>query len=64
MVTYEVRQKVSTIKKAWLEVVFSCSYERPARMTYETCKAEYPEGYFELVKIETSEDCLDFTKAA
>ena len=61
MILFEVRQQVRTINKRWCEVVYSGAYERPARATYEQCKADFPNGYFELVKVETIEDCLDFT---
>lgn len=58
---YIVKQQVEMIGKKWLEQVYESEFERPARMTYESCKLDAPHGYFELVKVVTTEECLDFT---
>ena len=62
MVTkWEVRQQVRTVDKAWLVAISSSQSERMARMDYERCVASNPDGYFELIRVEHSEDCLAFT---
>ena len=60
-ITYEVRQYIGTVNKKWMEVVFSGMVERLAGFEYNRLKDENPSEYFELVKIEKTEDCLAFT---
>lgn len=58
---FQIKQQVCTVNKCWLEVIATSQFERTARMDYEGLVKEYPEKYFELVKVTTIEECLDFT---
>ncbi|MBW2644573.1 MAG: hypothetical protein JRE23_00085 [Deltaproteobacteria bacterium] len=61
MFKFEVRQQIKSVDKSWLQVIFESSIERPARMSYLKLVDDYPEEYFELVKVEHKEECLEFT---
>lgn len=58
---YEIRQQVKTVNKIWLETIFSTQCERVARASYEDLVKDNPLEYFELLKIENTEECLAFT---
>lgn len=58
---FEIRQQVKTVRRRWLELVTKSGNERIMRSDYERLAASYPDEYFELVRIETSEECLAFT---
>ena len=61
MVTYEIRQAVRTVRKYWHIVVYSSEIERVARMSYDEFIKNNPEEYFELIRVEHTESCLEFT---
>lgn len=58
---FEIRQLVRTVHKAWLVVIEEPTSERVARGSFERLCASHPSIYFELVRIETSEQCLMHT---
>lgn len=60
-IKWVVRQKVSTVGKAWLVDVFETEYERVARQSYDRLVRDNPEAYFELVAVMHSEVCKLFT---
>ena len=64
MKQYVIMELVKTTKGNRREKVldFQGDYERAARMRYEELASTYPGTYFELLFIEHSETCLDFTK--
>lgn len=55
---YEIRQLVYTINRNWFHTIFSTGSKRVARQTYEQICKNNPDGYFELVEIQHSEQCL------
>ena len=64
MTQYTIAELVKTSKGNRREIVqtFNGSdYERAARMRYDELVRTYPMTYFELLKIEHTEDCLAFT---
>ena len=58
---FEIRQRVGTVHKRWMEVVVEGMVERVARLTYERLAEDYPTEYFELVRVISDEECLAFT---
>jgi len=60
-VRFEIRQRVATVHKRWLEVVAVGEFERPMRITYDQLVSEHPDAYFEFVRVETTEECLAYT---
>lgn len=60
-VRFEIRQRVSTVRRSWLEVVHDGAGERATRDEYDRLVQAHPQAYFELVRIEQREDCLAFT---
>jgi hypothetical protein len=44
-----------------METVYSIGVERMARLEFDRLKRGFPAEYFELVKIEHNEECLEFT---
>lgn len=58
---YEIRQSVYCVNKRWHETVYSTQVERMARRSFEEMVIDNPNDYFELVKVEHSETCLEFT---
>ncbi len=60
-IKYEVRQLVGNIKGKRLEVVYTTEVERVAKMSYKGVVEENPDEYFELIKVEHKEECLEFT---
>lgn len=62
-VKYEIRQQVRTVHKAWMEVIASGEWERTIRNDYDRFVKEFPNDYFELVLLNYSESCLEFTSS-
>lgn len=64
MKTFSIIELVKTTKGNSRQIVqeFCEHYERPARARYEELVRLYPETYFELMMVETKEECLAFTK--
>jgi len=58
---FVIRQSVRSIKECRHEVVFSTQCERTARYSYKEAIKDYPDEYFELVKVEHAEECLEYT---
>ncbi len=58
---YEIWQQVKTVNKNWLETIFFTQSERVARTSYKDLVKDNPLEYFELLKIENTEECLAFT---
>ena len=58
---FVLRQKVSTVNKSWLEDIYSTGSERVSIGVYNDHVEQYPDKYFELVKVETNEVCMLFT---
>lgn len=61
MIKYEIRQLVKSIKNNNMVPVFDSQFERFARQSYDQLKKDHPGEYLELVKVETNEECLDYT---
>ena len=61
MIKYEIRQLVKSIKNNNMVTVFDSQFERFARQSYDQLKIDHPGEYLELVKVETNEECLDYT---
>ncbi|SEN68212.1 hypothetical protein SAMN05216325_13316 [Nitrosomonas marina] len=61
-IKYVVRQLIKTANGNFLHPVYEISSERMALITYDEFVEKYPDQYFEVVKIETEETCLEFTK--
>lgn len=61
MIKYEIRQLVKSIKNNNMVTVFDSQFERLARQSYDQLKKDHPGEYLELVKVETNEECLDYT---
>ena len=61
MIKYEIRQLVKSIKNNNMVTVFDSQFERFARQSYDQLKKDHPGEYLELVKVETNEECLDYT---
>ena len=64
MVQYSIMQMVRRVDRNTREEVqsFGADYLRSAKMRFEELKRSYPDEYFELLKIEHTEECLDFTQ--
>jgi hypothetical protein len=62
MTTYEIRQTIRAADKNEFRAValFGGDFGRMARMEYDRLIREYPNEYFELIKVEHVEECLDF----
>jgi len=56
-----IKQRVSTVQKRWLEIIYETESERVAISSYEDFVRDNPDKYFELVKTETNEACILFT---
>jgi len=63
MISYEIRQTVNAVNSKMFIVVesYNHDYESWARQEYARYMRENPTVYFELVKIEHNEICLEFT---
>ena len=61
MIKYEIRQLVKSIKNNNMVTVFDSQFERFARQSYDQLKIDHPGEYLELVRVETNEECLDYT---
>lgn len=64
MITYEIRERVETTKGNRMETTRTYPEEasRTAILSYFELMKDHPTRYFELVKVETKETCLEFTK--
>ena len=62
-ITFEIRQRVSTVKTNRFETIESWGPdgERVARNWFRELKEQHPETYLELVIVNYSEECLEFT---
>ncbi len=61
IVNFKIEQHVKSVRKGWREIVFSTSIKRLAMVEFNTLKSEYPDEYFELIKVERQETCIAFT---
>lgn len=61
-IKYVVRQWIKTANGNFMHPVHEGVFERVALITYDEFVEKYPDQYFEVVKIETRETCLGFTK--
>ncbi len=61
---YEIRQRVDTVNKGWLETIYKSESERVAKEAFDETQRDHPEAYFELIKVTHNEDCLNFTSTA
>lgn len=61
MIRYEIRQFVRTVVSGRHEVVFETISEREARLSYAELVRDHPAEYFELVRVQRTEQCLAFT---
>lgn len=59
---FVVRQRVITAKGNMIIVVHEGNHYREAAMFYERSVENHGGDYFELCKIETKEECIEFTK--
>lgn len=64
MIKYQIRQLVKSIRSNNLVTIFDSQFERLARQSYDQLKKDHPGEYLELVKVETNEECLDYTGKA
>lgn len=64
MTTYEIRERVETTKGNRMETIYTFQEDvlRTAKWNYFELVEDHPTRYFELVKVETKETCLEFTK--
>ena len=60
-IRFEIRQLVRSARGQWLEVIERPPNERLALVSYEHLTMLHPLDYFEVVKVTTDEECLDFT---
>lgn len=60
-VFYEIRQRVDTINKSWLETVYKSNDRRVAQLSFYEIRSFFPNAYIELIEISHSEKCLQFT---
>jgi hypothetical protein len=58
---YEIRQRVDTIYKGWLETIYKSESERVAKIAFDEIRRDHPDAYVELIKVTHNEECLDFT---
>ena len=56
---FEIRQFVKRVSGGTLEAVYTSTYERSARMTFSRLREDHPSDYFELVRVEHDEQCLE-----
>ena len=63
MTQYSIAQMVRRVDANTREIVqtFGVEYLRSAKMRFEELNRAYPDEYFELLKIEHTEQCIDFT---
>ena len=61
---FEIKQRVDTCNKAWLETVYRTESERVAKLSFDEIQRDNPDSYFELIKITHEEQCLKFTETA
>lgn len=61
-VFYEIRQRVDTINKSWLEIVYKGDSRRVAELLFDEIRRDFPDAYIELREISYSEKCLQFTE--
>ena len=61
MTYYVIRTMVKHIRRNTIEDEKQFECERSARIWYNALCRDYPDDYFELVKIERNEECLAFT---
>ena len=61
---YEIRQRVDTINKGWLEPIYKSESERQAKIAFDEIQRDHPGAYVELIKVTHTEDCLNFTSNA
>jgi len=64
MISYELRQKVWSIRTWKWEVVSVTFSESLARHEFKIAAKENPDIYLELIKVYLTEDCLEFTPKA
>lgn len=64
MIKYEIREQIETTKGNRMETTktYPDYMERTARLDFIDLAKDHPHRYFELVKVETNETCLKFTK--
>lgn len=64
VITYEIRERVETTRGNRMETIDTYPEEasRTAMLNYFELVKDYPTKYFEAVKVETKETCLEFTK--
>lgn len=60
-IKFEIRQQVKSVKGNRMEVVYENPGEHSARASFRELSADYPGEYFELVRVETKEECLDYS---
>lgn len=62
--SFVIMELVRTSKDNRREIAFQCEdgYERIARARFAELSAQFPNTYFELLAIEHTEECLEFTK--
>jgi len=59
--TFKIVQQINSVRRGFRETVFNGQIERIARLEFNRLKEDWPEEYFELLKIEHRETCLEFT---
>ena len=62
MIEYIILQFVKSVSRGWYEKVYTGKIERIAQSEFHRLVKEYPDEYFELIKIEHNETCLEFTQ--
>ena len=61
MTEYKIMQSMRSVLKGWQEIVFSGPIERIAISQFNRLKTDYPDEHFELIKIEHTETCMDWS---
>jgi len=61
---YEIRQRVDTVNKGWLETIYKSDSERITKIAFDEIQRDHPDAYFELIKVTHNADCLNFTSTA
>lgn len=61
-INFVINQSLKSVNGRKHEVVFSNMSERIATRSYNDMVRENPGEYFELIKVDHSEVCLQFTK--
>lgn len=59
---YVVKQLVKTASGNFMHIVSEREFERMALSDYDDFVKQHPDQYFEVLKTETRETCLRFTK--